>query len=133
MARFRGKAPIYDVASAFKSLCLTQDKSLLWPDNNVWTLENLNSLKESLIDNPDEGEGTFLEKLEEQLDNQSLDVHRLATEATIETHVKDELAKAVPTTTVIPTPSFSLAPTSTPMPTLTVSTPKQHLQQHRTP
>ncbi len=80
MARFREKEPIYDVASAFKSLCLNQDKSLLWPEKNVWTVENLNSLKESLIDNPDEGKGTFLEKLEEQLDNQSLDVHRLATE-----------------------------------------------------
>ena len=44
-----------------------------------------------------------------------------ATEATIEARVKDELAKAMPTATV------------TPMPTVTVSTPKQHLQQHRTP
>jgi len=35
--------------------------------------------------------------------------------------VKDELAKAMPTATV------------TPMPTVTASTPKQHLQQHRTP
>ena len=45
----------------------------------------------------------------------------LATEATIEARVKDELAKAMPTATV------------TPMPTVTASTPKQHLQQHRTP
>ena len=44
----------------------------------------------------------------------------LATEATIEARVKDELAKAMPTATV------------TPMPTVTPSTPKQHLQQHRT-
>ena len=45
----------------------------------------------------------------------------LATEATIEARVKDELAKAMPTATV------------TPMPTVTASTAKQHLQQHRTP
>ena len=44
----------------------------------------------------------------------------IATEATIEARVKDELAKAMSTATV------------TPMPTVTVSTPKQHLQQHRT-
>ena len=44
----------------------------------------------------------------------------LATEATIEARVKYELAKAMPTVTV------------TPMPTVTVSTPKQHLQHHRT-
>ena len=44
----------------------------------------------------------------------------LATEATIEARVKDELVKAMPTATV------------TPMPTVTASTPKQHLQQHRT-
>jgi len=45
----------------------------------------------------------------------------LATEATIEARVKDELAKAMSTATV------------TSMPTVTTSTPKQHLQQHRTP
>ena len=45
----------------------------------------------------------------------------LATEATIEARVKDELAKTMPTATV------------TPMPTVTPSTPKQHLQQHQTP
>ena len=45
----------------------------------------------------------------------------IATEATIEARVKDELAKAMSTATV------------TPMPTVTTSTPKQHLQQHRTP
>ena len=45
----------------------------------------------------------------------------LATKATIEARVKDELAKAMPTATV------------TPMPTVTDSTPKQHLQQHRIP
>ena len=44
-----------------------------------------------------------------------------ATEATIEAHVKVELAKAMLTATV------------TSMPTMTASTPKQHLQQHRTP
>ena len=45
----------------------------------------------------------------------------LATAANIEARVKDELAKAMPTSTV------------TPIPTVTDSTPKQHLQQHRTP
>ena len=45
----------------------------------------------------------------------------LSTEATIEARVKEELAKAMSTTTV------------TPMPTVTASTPKQHLQLHRTP
>ena len=44
----------------------------------------------------------------------------LATAANIEARVKDELAKALPTVTV------------TLMPTLTTSTPKQHLQQHQT-
>ena len=44
----------------------------------------------------------------------------LATGATIEALMKYELVKAMPTTTV------------TPMPTVTASTPKQHLQQHRT-
>ena len=45
---------------------------------------------------------------------------KLATGATIEALMKYELVKAMPTATV------------TPMPTVTASTPKQHLQQHRT-
>ena len=44
----------------------------------------------------------------------------LATGATIEALMKYELVKAMPTSTV------------TPMPTVTASAPKQHLQQHRT-
>ena len=43
----------------------------------------------------------------------------LATGATIEALMKYELVKAMSTATV------------TPMPTVTASTPKQHLQQHR--
>ena len=45
----------------------------------------------------------------------------LATEGTIEARVKDELAKAMSTTTV------------TLIPTVTASTPKRHLQRHRSP
>ena len=44
----------------------------------------------------------------------------LATGTTIEALMKYELVKAMPTSTV------------TPMPTVTASAPKQHLQQHRT-
>jgi len=51
----------------------------------------------------------------------TLDLKHLQKKASIEARVKDELAKAMPTATV------------TPMPTVTDSTPKQHLQQHRTP
>ena len=43
----------------------------------------------------------------------------LVTGATIEALMKYELVKAMPTATV------------TPMPTVTASTPQQHLQQHR--
>ena len=44
----------------------------------------------------------------------------LATGTTIKALMKYELVKAMPTSTV------------TPMPTVTASAPKQHLQQHRT-
>ena len=43
-----------------------------------------------------------------------------ASESSIEAYVKDELAKAMPTTSV------------TSMPKVTASTPKQHLHRHRT-
>ena len=80
MAKYNGKQSIYDVADEFRNLCLTQNRSLLWPDPEVWSLENLNSLKTSFIDNPNEGQGTFLEKWKSQLDDCSEEVHRLATE-----------------------------------------------------
>jgi len=80
MARYKDKEPIYDVVEDFRNLCLLGNGSLLWSGRDVWTLENLNSLKVAFIDNPDAGEGTFLEKWEVQLDDQPDDVHRLAAE-----------------------------------------------------
>lgn len=80
MAIHKGKEPVYDIVDEFKELCLANDQSLLWPGQETWTLKNLNSLKVAFIDNPDEGSSNFLEKWKTQLNDESEDVHRIATE-----------------------------------------------------
>jgi hypothetical protein len=41
MAHIEGKERIYEVAELFRQRCLVQQTSLLWPDREVWTVENL--------------------------------------------------------------------------------------------
>ena len=38
-----GAEEIYETAEQFSKLCLKEDKSLLWPESNAWTLTNLDS------------------------------------------------------------------------------------------
>ena len=68
MARMTEFQPLYDAFRMFRERCLQQDSSLLWPDQNLWTLSNLERWKSQVIDNPNVGEGTnFNVRLEHQL------------------------------------------------------------------
>jgi 5-methylcytosine-specific restriction endonuclease McrBC GTP-binding regulatory subunit McrB len=59
---------IYDVFTKFEKLCLIDDKSLIWPDKNLWTVSNLRELKKKYGDEAILGsEKTFEGKLELQL------------------------------------------------------------------
>ena len=59
---------LYDIIRTFLDNCLISDKSLLWPDQDYWTLENLNSLKRQMIDAPEYGNTlSFEEKLKKQM------------------------------------------------------------------
>jgi hypothetical protein len=78
MARWREAGPIYDVADDFRRRCLVNRKSLLWPEKDAWTPENLSALWDAFIGRPDESKRTFLEKWRDQLADQDLDVHRVA-------------------------------------------------------
>ena len=60
--------PLYDAFRMFQERCLLQDRSLIWPDQQIWTLANLKLWKTQVIDHPNiEGDLNFNEKLEQQL------------------------------------------------------------------
>jgi MoxR-like ATPase/predicted RNA-binding protein with PUA-like domain len=71
---------IYHAAQSWKEQCLINDGSLLWPNEQVWTLENLELLKKCFIDNPDESDRNFEEKFRLQLQGQRQSVYKLAVE-----------------------------------------------------
>lgn len=78
MARVPGAEAAYAVAVQFRDHCLREGRSLLWPNERVWTLEHLDSLWSAFAANPDPGEKSFFEKWELQLADQAADVHRVA-------------------------------------------------------
>lgn len=68
MAKREENDVLYDTIRTFLDKCLLSDKSLLWPDQDYWTLENLKSLKHHMIDAPEYGNKlSFEEKLEKQM------------------------------------------------------------------
>jgi MoxR-like ATPase len=68
MTRMTEYQPLYDAFHMFQERCLLQDRSLLWPDQPIWTLANLKRWKTQVIDHPNiEGDLNFNEKLEQQL------------------------------------------------------------------
>lgn len=82
MAQFGGdqRAGIYQIAESWKSDCLLGEKSLLWADESVWTVETLEGLKRCFIDNPDESDDSFEVKFKRQLAGEDDDVTKLACE-----------------------------------------------------
>ncbi len=68
MARMTEFQPLYDAFHLFQERCLVQDRSLIWPDQSIWTIANLQRWMTQVIDSPNlEGELNFNEKLELQL------------------------------------------------------------------
>ncbi|MEZ4500953.1 MAG: hypothetical protein R2839_12975, partial [Thermomicrobiales bacterium] len=80
MARVPGCEAVYDVANQWRERCLESDRSLLWPDleEPTWTVENIESLLDAFIGNPDQGKESFTAKWKRQLEDQSMAVHRVA-------------------------------------------------------
>lgn len=80
MARARWCGPeIYDVASRFVETCLQQDGSLFSTERSVWTLDLAQAL-DGKVGAPIEGKGSFVEKLERQLEGVEADAVQLAAE-----------------------------------------------------
>jgi 5-methylcytosine-specific restriction protein B len=73
--------PILAAAAEWADKCLQHDGSILSDDQNLWTTEHLNELDQLFVQNLDEGERTFLEKLEDQIRPGSPESRRLMAEA----------------------------------------------------
>jgi hypothetical protein len=68
MARMTEFQPLYDAFHLFQERCLVQDSSLLWPNQPIWTLANLQRWKSQVIDHPNiSADLTFNDKLQQQL------------------------------------------------------------------
>ncbi|MDL2226932.1 AAA family ATPase [Deltaproteobacteria bacterium OttesenSCG-928-M10] len=70
---------IYETAKIFWHDCLENDGSLLFSEN-IWTLDNLQALKQDFIDSPDDGSDTFIDKFKSQLKKSAKAVILLAAE-----------------------------------------------------
>ena len=58
--------PVLRAAARWRDRCLRNDGSV-FTEKNLWTSENVAYLVRHFVDNPEEGEGSFFEKLEYQL------------------------------------------------------------------
>ncbi|MFW6029642.1 MAG: McrB family protein [Halanaerobiales bacterium] len=65
MGKYANCLKSYEVFEQFMRLCLIEDRSLIWPDKEVWTLDNLQKIKTHFVDNPLLG-GDFWTKLFDQ-------------------------------------------------------------------
>ena len=82
MSRFCGEQntkPIFEAAEHWRHNGLLNDNSVLI-DKSLWKMETLQSLETYFINQPDEGEGNFFEKLQTQLQPTGPEVKQLAAE-----------------------------------------------------
>jgi nucleoside-triphosphatase THEP1 len=80
MARYPAFEPIYQAFSLFVQRCLLQDRSLLWPDREVWTIANLEQVRRRFVEGFIQGRMTFRAKLEAQLSGAPGEVWALITD-----------------------------------------------------
>lgn len=78
MARHPNFQPLYPAFDDFLQHCILDDRSLLWPDERPWTLENVTELEERLTETPTfEDSLSFEEKLEKQMEGASSEQWRI--------------------------------------------------------
>jgi len=69
LARLNRYAPVYETFAKFLYQSVLGEHSLLWPDERVWTLENVSEVRRWLVDTPIVDPGmSFEEKLLEQME-----------------------------------------------------------------
>ena len=76
-----GADRVYQAAQAWVDAALRSDSSLFTPGEPIWSIRWLRELRERFLDQPDESDRKFLEKLRDQLADSPPDVHQLMAEA----------------------------------------------------
>ncbi|MDM5326839.1 hypothetical protein [Neobacillus sp. CF12] len=71
---------VYDAAEKWKKECLLNNKSLIWDGEPVWTVQNMDRFKSIFVENPDESGDTFDDKLQKQLEIESIGVYKFVIE-----------------------------------------------------
>lgn len=61
------RGPWYGVIKMWRETCLIEDSSLFTPDKSVWTPSTVADFYKRFVEAPDEGAGSFAEKLDDQL------------------------------------------------------------------
>ena len=79
MARLPEHAPIYEAAEHWRQRCLEGPGSV-FTEESIWTDEALKDLEEHFVGDPIQGKGTFVGKLESQLEDASAVGVKLAAE-----------------------------------------------------
>jgi 5-methylcytosine-specific restriction protein B len=77
----RDTAPVLAGATEWAKRCLLADGSLFTEHESLWTPEHLDELDRLFVQNPPESEGSFFDKLEDQLQQASPAGHCLMAEA----------------------------------------------------
>jgi hypothetical protein len=64
MARYseRETTAIYELADQWKNDCLLGEGAVLWPEEKLWTVPNLQRFKACFIDKPDTSGDSFEQK-----------------------------------------------------------------------
>ena len=81
MSRLKRTEPILQAAEQWKQRCLL-DGGSVFSDEQLWTLENFETLNRFYVEQLDEGEGQFEAKLKRQLDPTPPEAKRLWAEMT---------------------------------------------------
>ena len=79
MARYSEASEILEAAEKWKESCLLRGGSIL-SEHHLWSAENFKALDRHFVQNPEEGKGTFLQKLKYQLEAAPPSAKQLAAE-----------------------------------------------------
>ena len=72
MSRAPKYEPLYDAFQRFLDQCVLDDRSLLWPTEQAWTLANVAEVRRRMVDTPmSGGDASFEDKLKEQMQGAS--------------------------------------------------------------
>ena len=78
--RVAGAETVYAAAQAWVDRSLRRDDSLFTPGRRIWASEWLGELRQRFLDSPDESPGTFVDRLERQLEGSPPEAYQLMAE-----------------------------------------------------